>query len=284
MLIGIFSLIIGVLTTGALSGQEVSPTSRGISAKRKLNQSFDRVAQQLFNEKLGNRHLDFFNQPESNSAYFSMKSLEHLDYSKVSEIYTSHGLTQIFSKVRDSRFLQDDQHENFKRRLSWLYPDDGCFVRAELMNFLVDEIDSEKLQQVFIFGDLKVKTDNSPNGFVGWWYHVAPITKVNNKYYVLDPAINHHGPTELTSWIEKQVDTQKAQLTICNGDVTSPFDINCHGTANPEKEYSASLQSMQYYLDREWERQKELLRDPYRVLGNDPIWQEVVDSPTSIRY
>ena len=41
-------------------------------------------------------------------------------------------VTKAFEQVRDLRFMITKDRPNFPRRISWLYPDDGCFDRSAL--------------------------------------------------------------------------------------------------------------------------------------------------------
>jgi hypothetical protein len=72
------------------------------------------------------------------------------------------------------------------------FPEDGCYARGHEMSKLMEKkgVISGK---VFLEGDLRVETPNSPKGYVQWWYHVAPIVLVekNGKLepYVIDPSI-----------------------------------------------------------------------------------------------
>ncbi len=72
------------------------------------------------------------------------------------------------------------------------YPEDGCYARAHEMSMILDK-KGITTGKVFIEGDLRVDTNNSPKGYVEWWYHVAPIVFVNqnNKLvpYVLGPSL-----------------------------------------------------------------------------------------------
>ena len=88
------------------------------------------------------------------------------------------------------------------------FPEEGCNHRAfEISSRL--ELRGIQTAHVFAVGDLYVKTDVSPKGFVEWGYHVAPMVfvKVNNVTipYIIDPAMFDH-PVPLEVWQKKQLD------------------------------------------------------------------------------
>lgn len=257
--------------------------AEGVSAKRPTGESYQKRAFELYNETQHDTGLLSAHSTSVN-AYASRQPLSKIDLNDIVEFHTQRELYELFTDIRDNRLLEDNQHYGFKRRLSWLYPDDGCFLRADLMNYMMEKKSLEKFSQIFIFGNLKVETQNSPSGYVSWWYHVAPITKVGDSYYVIDPAINHYEPTELNEWVQRQVeDKTDAQLSLCNSDVTSPFDGGCKLVPNYRRLYDSTMSSMQSYLNDEWRRQESLGRDPFRVLGEFPIWEDENIPPTSIR-
>jgi hypothetical protein len=91
-------------------------------------------------------------------------------------------------------------------KIPFKYAQDGCNARAQEMSRILDKhgVTSAK---IFIEGDLKVKTENSPKGYFEWWYHVAPAVKVKvgNKVmvYVIDPSIFDR-PVPVEDWIKSQ--------------------------------------------------------------------------------
>lgn len=98
-------------------------------------------------------------------------------------------------------FLASQKHIPFN------YPEDGCYARAHEMARLMEEkgIASGK---TFIEGSLRVETQNSPKGYVEWWYHVAPIVAVKKSdgtevVYVIDPSI-FDKPVPVVEWYDIQ--------------------------------------------------------------------------------
>lgn len=176
-------------------------------------------------------------------------------------------LRQNFYKMRDTRFLKWKMRSNFPRRSSWLYPDDGCFARATLANKNFHLWRQPVPNKVFVFGNLKVKTQNNPKGIVTWWYHVALIVELKNIFYVLDPAIDPKAPLTLNRWLESMGNPSKMRVAICASGTYAP-NSRCNRSINGKE----SDFSQQKYLDLEWNRLKILRRNPSRELGAYPPW------------
>lgn len=167
-------------------------------------------------------------------------------------------LQKRFEAMRDAKFLVWRQRPEVLRRASWLYPDDGCFARAALANRNLFRWFHPVPNKVFAFGNLRVKTSNSPRGAVGWWYHVAPIVEVKKVKYVLDPAIEPSRPLILKEWLSRMGVPEKIKVAICGSGTYSPGD-NC------EKETEGlelrAERAQQYYLTKEWQRLVRLGRE-----------------------
>ncbi len=175
-----------------------------------------------------------------------------------------------FELVRDSRFLRHDGMPDFLRRSSWLYPDDGCYARAAMMGKLLEAADFARPKKVFIFGDLKVKTANSPDGAVGWWYHVAPIVTVGEASYVLDPAIDPLKPLPLDAWVKTMgEDAATVKLAVCSEHSYAPSSVCAQAPAEAEADAEKDQRSV---LPLEWDRVEKLGRNPREVLGDNPPW------------
>jgi hypothetical protein len=146
-----------------------------------------------------------------------------------------------FEKIRDPRYFQDNNVLNFKRRITWLFPDDGCWTRAAavIKDFFgpVNNITSTlpRPSKLFAFGDLCVNTKNSPSGFVSWWYHTAPIVKdaQTNINYVLDPSVDPYNALPLDDWMARVSSNTEGctgfnhkveRFSICNGYGSTPYD------------------------------------------------------------
>jgi hypothetical protein len=178
-----------------------------------------------------------------------------------------------FEIARDEKAFEDlDASRVGRRRSTWLYPDDGCFVRAVIAADTIGKSLNVKTAKIFAFGDLSVRTQNSPLGEVGWWYHVAAIAKVKEasgeKYYVYDPAIEPNKPIEVKEWLEA-MNSPNAEVAICSGDAYDPDSDCAKGERNS---YSRAQREATIYLDAEWYRLEALGRQPTRELGAFPPW------------
>jgi Glutaminase len=194
-----------------------------------------------------------------------------------------------FKKIRDLRYFQDETVDRFVRRISWLFPDDGCWTRlgAIIKDFFGPRNnmanDFARPSKVFAFGNLCVNTTNTSSGSVTWWYHVAAIVRdaTTNESYVLDPSVNPKEPTPIDKWIElisaNNGDCAKginsvSNFNICNGYGIAPYDgCDYKKYEHFEKEISAMLIN-RFYRRFERSRQIELGRVPDDVLGNQPPW------------
>ncbi len=179
-------------------------------------------------------------------------------------------MQQRFQEMRDQRFIQHSSKPNFLRRISWLYPDDGCFARAQLANRNLLNASAPAPSKVYVFGDLSVQTVNSPYGSVTWWYHVAPVVEVNGQKYVLDPSIEPRNPLTLQVWLAKMnPNPGTLSVAICGSGSYHPYD-KCDREVNGQDKQSEMEQG--WFLDPEWDRLVDLNRDPERELGNFPPW------------
>jgi len=194
----------------------------------------------------------------------------NLDLSKVPVVDNLETLVKSFNEVRDIRFLISPAKPEFLRRMTWMYPDDGCFARAAMMGKKLQEWNYVRPGKVFVFGNLKVKTAYSKTGEVGWWYHVVPIVKVGEEAYVYDPAIVQTKPLPLKDWLATMgSDIGAMKVSVCTPTTYSPYD-NC---LDPRPEADASAESDQKrYLAAEWDRLVSLKMDPEKLLGNEPPW------------
>ena len=207
--------------------------------------------------------------PNRLAKYYSQYNLPQLPQWK-----NFRDMENAFYYVRDLRFLDwTYQGEDFPRRSTWLYPDDGCFARAELIiTNLEDKKNRDPIPyKVFVFGNLEVETINSPDGYVSWWYHVVPITAYNNEYYVFDPAIDAERPLTLEEWLGTMgSNINKLKIAVCNAHTVFPDD-DCYSPDIHSK--STILYYQNYFLSSEWQRVKILGRNPIDELGNNPPWR-----------
>ena len=178
----------------------------------------------------------------------------------------------LFTKFRDLRFLPDPEVKNNTRRISWMYPDDGCFIRAEwLAKKFAAEVESPQLSKIFAFGDLSVSTKNHPSGRVSWWYHVVVGWKVGTSIMVYDPAIEPMRPLPLANWIGAMSSNPSGvKIAICGAGTYGP-STEC-STAKSTMSDREAVGTAQGYLREERARLIELNRKPDVELGNNPPW------------
>jgi len=205
-----------------------------------------------------------------------------------------HTISNNFKLVRDLRYFGDKNNPQFLRRITWLYPDDGCWTRAaatvkDLFGPITNTANAyNRPAKIFVFGNLCVQTPNAISGHVAWKYHTAPVIRDErtNTVYVIDPAVNSSGPLSVKKWIEKITDRNGACTTanenlstiikfnICNGYGTHPFnECKESDSASIITEGYAAFDQLRF-RDLERKRQIELNRDPEEVLGDEPPWEE----------
>jgi hypothetical protein len=195
-----------------------------------------------------------------------------------------------FEKIRDPRYFLDNTVVDFKRRITWLFPDDGCWTRAAavIKDFFgpVNNITNTlaRPSKLFAFGDLCVNTKNSPRGFVSWWYHTAPIVKdaETNINYVLDPSVDPYNALPLDEWMARVSSNVERcagfkhkveRFSICNGYGSTPYD-SCNNVVRTDYDTELSAMLDQYsYRHHERERQTDLGRDAAKALGDSPPWK-----------
>lgn len=253
---GVWIFVFGVLSFQA---------SAGISAFRPLSEDWRITAE---------RHIGAVPLYERGTPYTNSKSYYQIDWNLVTGVADLPTIEAAFFHVRDKRYLHSESPSEFLRRITWLFPDDGCYSRAALMKAELETM-SIPVSRVFIFGELSVMTSNHPSGWVGWWYHTAPVMKTpEGEVYVLDPAIEPSRPLKIQDWVLRQVpELERASLSVCHANTYSPMDP-CENPGDPMRQAHSD---MRYFLGYEWERQEELGRNPEEVLGELPPWEQ--DTP-----
>lgn len=157
-----------------------------------------------------------------------------------------------FEKMRDAKVVDGEY------RPSWLYPDDGCFARAAVATRTAFHHFFPLPKKVFAFGNLTVKTPNSPRGKVSWWYHVAPIVQVGDAKYVIDPAIERSRPLLLREWLEAMGTPEKMKVSICDSGTYSPGD-RCNKDSDGLE--LRAINTQRHYLRLEERRLRALNRE-----------------------
>lgn len=242
--------------------------ANGVSAMRYPGESFKEAVIRNFPGRYSVHSFNLRASPQT--AYSAAGDWSKIDFSAVPIYASKQEMVEAFERVRNERFLESPHDKTFMRRISWMYPDDGCFARAALANHKLESWNYKAPAKVFIFGNLNVKTSNSVYGSVSWWYHVAPIVYAEDGYYVLDAAINPKAPTPFEEWALTQVtDLADAQFSVCDTNTYQPYS-DCAGPMNSDEPNGMADQP--YYLAYEWERMGELSLDPLDVLGPNPPW------------
>ncbi len=190
---------------------------------------------------------------------------------------TEEEMNQNFQKFRDHRFLERSAQPGFMRRTSWLYTDNGSNARAALAVLNLGKWNVTVPKKVFVFGDLDVKTANSPHGSVSWWYHVAPLVEIDGIKYVLDPAIEPKNPLRLDVWLARMnADPDSLEVAVCGSGSYTPGDV-CQRESDGFE--STAFADQGRYLGAEWYRLKQLGRIPTAELGDSPPWLSPVNLP-----
>lgn len=212
------------------------------------------------------------NKPTDLNFSFLVTALDQKNKSKQNWDYapdiSADSLKKYFELTRDEKILKDTHGR--ARRATWLYPDDGCYARAEIVAQIIEKSQGRRPAKIFAFGNLNAQTVNHPDGYVTWWYHVAALYKSENTYYVLDPAINSSQALSIDNWLKSISPDQAPQISVCSTfayDPSSPCS-----KSSPQKSHSATSDDS-IYLDMEWERIQELHRSPENELGDLPPWK-----------
>lgn len=247
-------------------GVGLTEAQAGLSAVRPAG-----VPAELFLRAARKASLSRGHLTESGPVLWEKGDFENAEWSRVPEIKAV-DLLPSFEIVRDEKFFVDS--ESRQRRATWLYPDDGCFVRAAVAANIIEKTVGIKAAKIFAFDNLSVKTVNSPSGEVGWWYHVAAITKTidpltkKETFHVYDPAIQPKKPMEVREWLAA-MNSPNAEIAICASESYDPDSDCASGTSSA---LGRAKNEAQWFLPSEWYRLEELGRDPKRELGDNPPW------------
>lgn len=250
------------LTAVSVAALAATPPSRLSSAARPKG-----VDAHFFIEKALNNEDKSRFPGGTASVVSSKRPINRVDWLRVPHIDTA-TLGSSFESVREERPFQDENSR--ARRATWLYPDDGCFVRAVIADkVLREKFSVSRSAKIFAFGNLRVPTSNSPTGEVEWWYHVASVTRVaspsGDQVFVYDPAIDSAKPLPVHDWLSLMSDPG-LEVAICSGSAYDPYS-ECEGDEqNLPGAVSRAFREASLYLMNEWERVTELGRDPHQEL------------------
>lgn len=248
-----------------LAGNAFSKPAYKFSAKRDPAVSYE----QKINEfKSVHKLSDQFGR--DNESVVDVKlPFDKVDFTKVKPWLGTIDFETFFNEIRDERLMKKES--NFPRRLTWLYPDDGCYARADVVSHKARHYDFSGGSKIYAFGNLKVKTLNNPNGYVTWWYHVVTGYKVNDQVYVVDPAISPDAPMRVEDWLGSMGDIHRLKISICDTGAYSP-ENRCNEKLSRPLEYA--LINVEDFLSPEWNRVSELGRNPKDELGEKPPWKK----------
>jgi hypothetical protein len=178
---------------------------------------------------------------------------------------------------RDVRYMTGTNNPGVSRRISWMYPDDGCFARAEQFNAKVAAAGKTRPYKLFAFGSLRVYSSNSSET-VTWGWHVVPVVRrTTGEVIVFDAALNPCRPINWKEWLSFMVDDVNVFNTAGSGFAISlasptaygPFDLK---NGEPSHEAESLVDQQTRFLNYEWDRQVALGRDPNVVFGPNPLW------------
>lgn len=252
----------------------ISAYAAGLSAHRYPNESYEHAKNRhLFNRNLSlkGHRFEAGMKPlvRHISAERARKPLKNLNLNDIPDVGSYPDLVREFQYVRDSRFLATND-PNFPRRLTWMYPDDGCYARAEVAKHELEKHNFPAPKKVFVFGNLYASSKNSTTGFVQWWYHVAVTYRAGNDVYIFDPALEPQRPLTMTEW-NKLVggEQNEVQYSVCDHNTYEP-SWDCYTPAPLDP--SITYREQKGFLEYEWQRLLDLQRNPTRELGDFPPW------------
>lgn len=204
------------------------------------------------------------------TAFSRKQALSQVDLSAIPAVSDLSFVEAKFQIVRDKRFLTSSDNRNFLRRLSWLYPDDGCYARAEMAARVIGQQGEVQPAKIFIFGNLHAETPNSVTGEVNWWYHVAVAYRTAEGVFILDPAVEPKKPLLLAEWVHQiSPYSRDPKLSIC---AAASFEPDSECLAPTPISQEKAEREAENYLPTEWDRMLELNRKPEKVLGDFPPW------------
>jgi len=276
-ILSILPLLVIALVSGAGIGarpalaEGLSSLSRGQS--RGADESW--IEAQIRVEERMEREEPGAGRDRALSARGAAVPLQRLDLSGLPE-WEAGAAAAAFEEVRGKRFLYLPENPGFLRRISWLYPDDGCFARAAYAGKRVAARGLARPHKIFVFGDLSVRTRNAPGGRAYWWYHVASLVSVGGEPVVLDPAVEAAAALTFKEWV-RRLTREPGQVLFARCGPYSYAHYSVCRDAPPSTEADAPSDEGGF-LRLEWDRMIELGRDPSRVLGDEPPWNSGLSS------
>lgn len=258
---------------GNLTGAAPSPIRPPHLSAEEIMRGFLRPASTGFAAptKIFEGLIDSIPFPPENPMETPMDRKVHISkasFAKVPEWNDMGAMLAAFARVRDARTLVD--RNEFFRRPTWLYPDDGCYSRAELMSIRFENQKAPAPAKVFIFGNLLVKTPNTQNGTVEWWYHVVVAYKHQGTIFVIDPSVDPRKIMTLQALAQTLGNPPNLEVAVCGAHTYGPTDPCERVKGDPKAQ---AIEDQKGLFELEWTRLRHLGRNPYKELGDYPPWK-----------
>jgi hypothetical protein len=144
--------------------------------------------------------------------------------------WTKEQLQEGFLLIKNLRYLPCPNIYGNKRRIPWLFIQNGCFARASLAQRILKEFNYPEIKKVFIFGNFKFNTKWTLSGKVTFKDHVAIGVRCESQIFILDPSVYYESPLPINDWIEILISYSKdknVEFSVCN-DITFSHNSNCY--------------------------------------------------------
>jgi hypothetical protein len=226
--------------------------------------------------------------PAGLSVFDNIKRVADLSFANV-PTWSNADIWAYFTSTRDKRYMTAPSAPTFQRRITWLWPEDGCFARAEQVNAQIAQAGKVKPHKLFAFGNylryppgLRAGTDNTHEGYVEWGWHVVPVVKNSaGEPIVFDAALSPCRPLPWKEWLALMVNDLSELDNLAEGWGVALGDANAY---NPESrmtgEPSHTAESLLWFRENpiinplvlEWDNLEGLGRNPSVLLGSSPPW------------
>lgn len=254
-------MLYGLILLFAFVGFSVSADTLSMSAIR--NEKIDYTVY----EKKASLSITGIRKSQIETALSSARLFGSTPVPQVSSWESIEAMEKLFLEARDKRWLEYAGRS--LRRIPWMYPDDGCFARAGLLNKYFFQLKKTIPAKIFAFGNLSVTSPFSLKRRVGWWYHTAPIVSVSGQKYVLDPSVELSRPLPLEDWLRRMGEPSQIKIAICSSGTFLPVD-DCKTNSDGTEARASSAKA--YYLSKEEKRVRNLNLNASEVLGDNPPW------------
>ena len=119
-----------------------------------------------------------------------------------------------------------------------------------------------KIKQLYIFNHI---TNN-------WIYHVAPVARVGEQVYVLDPALNSSGPIKLWDWLSLFTDSSNNILSSLCDETTWDPNGNCENYSFDYNDIDENKSLQQWREEFQVLERAKLGLEADNQLGENPPW------------